>query len=64
MIQITHRHRRLWNLTPYGKLLRTFPQGLENGAPAPFPTATTATTTTTPVYDVLALKRLTMCWHL
>jgi len=30
---------------PYGKLLRTFPQGLENGAPAPFPTAPTATTT-------------------
>jgi hypothetical protein len=30
----------LWNLTPYGKLLRTFPQGLENGAPSPFPTDT------------------------
>lgn len=34
------KRRRLWKLTPYGKLLRTFPQGLENGAPTPFPTAT------------------------
>ena len=39
-----HEHgviiRRLWNLTPSGKLLWTFPQGLENGAPTPFPTGT------------------------
>jgi hypothetical protein len=37
---------RAVDLTPYGKLLRTFPQGLENGAPSPFPTDATATTTT------------------
>ena len=36
---------RAVDLTPYGKLLRTFPQGLENGAPSPFPTDATATTT-------------------
>jgi hypothetical protein len=37
---------RAVDLTPCGKLLRTFPHGLENGAPTPFPTDTTATTTT------------------